>query len=85
MSHHQPNLEHVFLTRRQMLERSGMGLGALALNGILGGSAKSEEKGHAPSPFAPKRPHFEPKAKRVIHFFMNGGPSQVDTSIRSRC
>ncbi len=26
----------------------------------------------------PRRPHFEPKAKAVIHFFMNGGPSQMD-------
>ena len=25
------------------------------------------------------RPHFAPKAKRVIHFFLNGGPSHVDT------
>ena len=30
-------------------------------------------------PLAPKRPHFEPKAKRVIFLFMHGGPSQVDT------
>jgi hypothetical protein len=27
----------------------------------------------------PKGPHFAPKAKRVIHLFMNGGPSHVDT------
>lgn len=26
----------------------------------------------------PKAPHFAPKAKSVIHLFMNGGPSQVD-------
>jgi hypothetical protein len=26
----------------------------------------------------PKGPHFSPKAKSVIHLFMNGGPSQVD-------
>ena len=25
-----------------------------------------------------KQPHFKPKAKAVIHLFMNGGPSQVD-------
>ena len=25
------------------------------------------------------KPHFAPKAKRVIHFFLNGGPSHVDT------
>src|SRR5206468_8224652 len=26
----------------------------------------------------PLTPHFEPKAKAVIHLFMNGGPSQMD-------
>ena len=33
----------------------------------------------ARNPLAPKAPHFAPKAKHVIHLFMNGGPSQVDT------
>lgn len=31
------------------------------------------------TPLAPKRPQFPAKAKRVVHLFMNGGPSQVDT------
>jgi hypothetical protein len=31
------------------------------------------------NPLAPHAPHFAPKAKRVIHFFLNGGPSHVDT------
>ncbi|MCA9134175.1 MAG: DUF1501 domain-containing protein, partial [Planctomycetales bacterium] len=30
-------------------------------------------------PLAPRAPHFVPRAKRVIHFFLNGGPSHVDT------
>jgi len=30
-------------------------------------------------PLAPKSPQFPAKAKRVIHLFMNGGPSHVDT------
>jgi hypothetical protein len=30
-------------------------------------------------PLAPKRPHFPPKAKRVIFLFMTGGVSHVDT------
>ncbi|MBP3960745.1 DUF1501 domain-containing protein [Gemmata sp. G18] len=30
-------------------------------------------------PLAPKKPHFEPSAKRVIFLFMSGGPSHVDT------
>ena len=31
------------------------------------------------SPLAPKKPHFPARAKRVIHIFCEGGPSQVDT------
>ncbi len=31
------------------------------------------------SPLMPKQPQFPAKAKRVIHLFLNGGPSQVDT------
>jgi hypothetical protein len=79
MNHHRPNLEHAFLTRRQMLQRTGMGLGALAFGGMTGADAEAAGGINASNPFAPKKPHFEPKAKRVIHFFMNGGPSQVDT------
>ena len=66
--------------RRTFLQRSGMGLGALGLAGILG------EAGLAPSTASaasfgsqPTRQHYPGKAKRVIHFFLNGGPSQVDT------
>jgi hypothetical protein len=29
-------------------------------------------------PLAPKKPHFAPKAKRVIYLFMAGGPSQME-------
>ena len=31
-----------------------------------------------PNPLAPKRPHFPPKARRVIYLFMHGGPSHMD-------
>jgi hypothetical protein len=31
------------------------------------------------NPLAPKQPHFSGTTKRVIHLFMNGGPSHVDT------
>jgi hypothetical protein len=31
------------------------------------------------SPLVPKSPHFPARAKRVVHLFMNGGPSHVDT------
>src|ERR1041385_2971710 len=63
------------LTRRDFLLRCGMGMGALGLAQTIGGV----EIATATDPLAPKQPHFPPKAKRVIHFFLNGGPSHVDT------
>jgi hypothetical protein len=64
----------MILSRRELLQRSGLGLGALGLAGVLADGGHAAE-----SPLAPKAPHFPGKAKRVIHFFLNGGPSQVDT------
>ena len=46
-----------------------MGIGLSDLAPLLNGQ----------NPMLPKDPHFAPKAKRVIHLFMNGGPSHVDT------
>src|SRR5262249_51037766 len=31
------------------------------------------------NPLSPHAPHYTPKAKHVIHLFMNGGPSHLDT------
>ncbi|WP_435010704.1 DUF1501 domain-containing protein [Tundrisphaera lichenicola] len=65
--------------RRALLQRSAMGLGALGLGGLLadqGAFAGPVEAGDA---LGVKIPHFPGKAKRVIHFFLNGGPSHVDT------
>ncbi|HEX6987197.1 MAG TPA: DUF1501 domain-containing protein, partial [Planctomycetaceae bacterium] len=63
------------VSRRWFLRDCGVGLGAIALADLLGGSAQAA----APAdPLAPKRPHHEPKAKRVIFLFMAGGPSQPE-------
>ena len=78
MSHHPPKLSDHFLTRRQMLNRVGMGFGSMALGQLLQNTATAAGV-NGTSPFAVKSSHFEPKAKRVVHFFMNGGPSHVDT------
>ena len=56
-------------SRRKFLHRCGMGMGALGLEGIL----------QADSAVNPVRNHFPIRARRVIHFFLNGGPSHVDT------
>lgn len=80
MSHHAPNLEHHFLTRRQMLSRVGMGLGSVAMTHLFGeGTAQAASQINSQNPLAARQPHFQAKAKRVVHFFMNGGPSHVDT------
>ena len=44
----------------------------------LGGNTRSAAV-NIESPLTPRQPHFAPKAKRVIHLFLNGGPSHVDT------
>src|ERR1051325_1522948 len=61
------------MSRRDFLGRAGMGMGALSL------AALAHAQSLTPSPVAAHAPHFAPKAKRVIHFFLNGGPSHVDT------
>jgi hypothetical protein len=83
MSHHRPSIHDRFLTRRDFLNRCGMGMGALAFSSLLGQAGLFGGRAQAGiselNPLAPKAPPLPAKAKRVIHLFMNGGPSQVDT------
>ncbi len=67
------------MTRRQLLRDSTMGMGVLGLAGLLGDDLAAGPVFDATDPLAPKQPPLVPRAKRVIHIFMNGGPSQVDT------
>ncbi len=72
--------EDLFLTRRDFLQRCGIGFGALGLTAMLGPQALAAPAGvDMDRPLAPRAPHFPAKAKRVVHIFANGGPSQVDT------
>jgi len=66
------------LTRRQMLGRCGMGMGMFGLASLLDSKRVDAATGYG-NPMAARKPHFEPRAKRVIHIFLNGGPSHVDT------
>ncbi len=65
-------------SRREFLYATGGGLGGIALNWLLSQEARAANAKRAANPLAPKKPHFEPKAKRVIFMFMVGGPSQMD-------
>src|SRR5262249_3209085 len=72
------------LTRRELLRRSGMGFAMLGLTGVLSDNGRllagiGEPDAGYKNPLAERPPHFAAKAKRVIHLFMNGGPSHIDT------
>jgi len=69
------------LSRREILRRSGTGFGALALAGLVGRENLALNRGAAAIelPTAPKAPHYPSRAKHVIHVYLNGGMSQVDT------
>jgi hypothetical protein len=70
------------LSRRQFLNRFGMGLGGIALAHLL-----NPARAASPLPrsevmtweCSAKALHHAPKAKRVIYLFMAGGPSQLET------
>ena len=59
------------VTRRDLLARSAMGFGSIALLDLLQRDARGAD--------ASNNPHFPARAKRVIFLFMHGGPSHVDT------
>ncbi len=69
-----PNFDQLSETRRYFLGRgAGVGVGAMALSGLLSGQADSSDlvaSEHVP--------HFAPKAKRVIFLTQSGGPSQLE-------
>ena len=58
-------------SRRSFLRNSFGGFGSLALAGLL----ESQNRSHGAS----RTLHFAPRAKSVIHLYMEGGPSQLDT------
>src|SRR5687767_4811274 len=82
---HTPRPADFAMTRREMLRRTGMGMGALSLSlllreQLLGASIPdAASRTTSASALVPRQPHFAAKAKRVIHIFAGGGPSHVDT------
>lgn len=85
MLNHRKNSTNV--ARRHFLRDCGVGLGKIALAGLLTESFRSRTASAAAmsggveprrSSLAVKDSHFPGKAKRVIHLFMAGAPSQLD-------
>ncbi len=68
------------VTRRHFFRDCGIGLGKLALAGLLTDAFRSSASATpaADHPLAAREPHFPGRAKRVIHLFMAGGPSQLE-------
>jgi len=81
MSEYCKNCIHTpFYSRRDFLTRLGMGVGGLGLASLLShDSVFGADVDLNGSPLAPKAPPFPAKAKRVLHIFAAGAPSQVDT------
>jgi hypothetical protein len=93
LANHHLKVEDLFQTRRQFLNRFGMGFGALGLSALLGEGGLSAAwagaedlgpllgAGSNPSgnPLVPRKPPLQAKARCVVHIFAQGAPSQVDT------
>lgn len=65
---------HMRLSRRQLLERTSIGFGSLAMSSMLESPAHGRR-----TPWAPKPAHHMGKARSVIFLFMEGAVSQVDS------
>ena len=72
--------QQLLQTRRQFFGKAAVGIGTAALASLLNPSifaaaaAEQVAKGRG----VLGKPHFAPKAKRIIYLFMAGGPSQLD-------
>ncbi|MAV34295.1 MAG: sulfatase [Planctomycetaceae bacterium] len=64
--------------RRLFLTRAAGGLGTIALSQLLSHDGLTADVKRRTEPFAPREPHFSPRAKNVIFIFMAGAPSQLD-------
>ena len=74
-----PQLDSLQLkTRREFLQTTQLGLGAMALASLTGGSASADLGSSVINPLAPKSPHFAAKAKRVIYLHLTGSPPHLD-------
>src|ERR1700752_584837 len=71
------------LTRRDFLRTSGFGVGGLVLACLLAGEGVAIAESGAdpadlPQDLRPRQGHFPARARAMVHFMQNGGPSQMD-------
>jgi len=77
------DFDGIALNRRAFLGKVGAGFGSLALASLLdpallrGASGRAKEGGRWAGVISPL--HHPPKIKRVIHLYMAGGPSHLET------
>jgi len=64
------------VSRRDFLTRAGGGMGLLALMSLMESEGRAAVT--ATNPINPRAPHFPPRAKSAIWFFLDGGPSHLD-------
>ncbi len=69
------DIRHLY-SRRDLLQTSGFGIGGLALACLLHQEGRSAAA--VPQDLRPRRGHFTPRARAMVHFMQNGGPSQMD-------
>ncbi len=76
---HIPNVPHDVpqqLCRRWFFNECGIGLASIAAAGLLAKDIVADSP--RANPLAPRQPHFEPRAKRVIYIFQAGAPSHLE-------
>jgi Protein of unknown function (DUF1501) len=66
------------ITRRHFLRDCGIGVGKMALAGLLADRLGAQSAPVYVNPMAPQPSHYAGKAKSVIHLFMAGAPSHLD-------
>lgn len=75
MQSHDEQLQQ--LTRRHFLKDSQAGIGAMALASLMANESTAAPR-KVENPLAPRKPHFEGTAKRVIYLHMTGSPPNLD-------
>src|SRR5262249_55680328 len=71
-----PYHEQLLRSRRNFLATAASGIGTLAVASLLRDEGLLAAE--AVNPLAPRAPHFAPKAKACICFYLEGAPSQID-------